>query len=60
MNQTITNKSHQFNIPPVSYCTSYTSLSKFYVPSEPYPISDLFGAAKTPIASCNFTGFNFL
>jgi hypothetical protein len=53
----IANKGDIINVPPHSYCTSYSSLSESLTVNDDYPLTDLFHAATSTVAVCPTTGF---
>src|SRR6185437_10062405 len=55
--QIVSNKYNQFNIPPLHYCSSYTSLPELLLANDEYPYKELLEAAKLEPATCPFTGF---
>ena len=55
--QNKTNNIFYFNMPPISYCKSYTSLCNLINIDDAYPMSELLNAANTKLAVCPVTHF---
>ena len=55
--QNKTNNIFYFNMPPISYCNSYTSLCNLFNIDDAYPMSELLNAANTKLAVCPVTHF---
>ena len=50
-------KGNLFNVPPHSYCTSYSSLTESLTLDEKYPLKELIEAATIKPATCPITGY---
>ena len=49
-------KSKLFNVPPYSYCNSYSSIAESLSINEEYPLKELLDAATAKVAVCAITG----